>query len=371
MIDLKEIIWEITAQCKNGCAYCGSADITDVSNLPNEDLITIAKNIAAYPPKEINISGGDPTLVDVTVHKEIVKIFREAGIIPKILINPISLSKYGVDVVSNIVELYDAIGVSINTEEEYSIFYDNFTSLRFINSVTIISNFNKSNLWLFDKLLDLAKTYNRPWQIMVTMYPLNNDNAIYESELATTEFFNKIGKINYTPSKYNKVILADNINAGKCTAGIHSLGILDNGDVVPCLSMRAWDDIYQQVQGNILCSNFENPLKHIWENEFRAQRFSKFKCCQDHCNNIGRQYVSKKDPLDFPLNPMSPTIPTYPNIPSPKWPKPNDYPPSDIVMVYGVGMDRHTMWELPTPEIDTSNIPSWEEIVKKQQDKKD
>jgi molybdenum cofactor biosynthesis enzyme MoaA len=58
-LELQEIVWEITGECKNGCSYCGSKDawncITDV-----DKICKIADEIAKYPPKEINMSGGDP-----------------------------------------------------------------------------------------------------------------------------------------------------------------------------------------------------------------------------------------------------------------------------------------------------------------------
>jgi len=355
MLDLKEIIWEITAKCNNGCSYCGSAGVTKTLDNPtDDDLITIAKEIALYPPEEINISGGDPTLVDVTVHKEIVRIFKEANIIPKILINPISFSRNGEEPVLDIINLYDAIGISVNTEEEYLLLNGALITFGLdMNKVTIISNFNKSNLWMFDNILSMASKHNRPWQVMVTMFPLPSDDAIYESDLAVNEFFSKIRSAQTT---FNKLILADNINAGQCTAGTHSLGILYTGDVVPCLSMRAWDpDIDSQVQGNLLN---DSTLRGIWENNFKEQRFGGFKCCQDHCNNIGRRkdvqdVVIPGEFPDFPDFPKCPTIPKYPN-------KPNDWPPRDIVMVYGVSRDNTTCETNPTPY----NGPSWEELAK-------
>ena len=84
MLELKEIIWEITTECHNNCEYCGSCSVTDAAT-KIEDMLTIASNIATYPPESVNVSGGDPTLVPLAVHREIVDKFRAAKIIPKII----------------------------------------------------------------------------------------------------------------------------------------------------------------------------------------------------------------------------------------------------------------------------------------------
>jgi len=125
-----------------------------------------------------------------------------------------------------------------------------------------------------------------------------NPVAIYNNEKALGFFSSQISK---SISNGVKILVADNANCGSCSAGLHSIGILCDGDVVPCLSMRSWVDINSVVVGNILGEDWqepgspldesafkqykENPLKYIWEKRFDKYRFESFKCCKDHCKN--------------------------------------------------------------------------------------
>jgi hypothetical protein len=81
-----------------------------------------------------------------------------------------------------------------------------------------------------------------------------------------------------------KIIISDNASGGFCGAGRIACGILSDGNVIGCLSMRSWmnhSEIDNISEGNIL----KDPLKDIWEMGFRHYRFNEFKCCKDHCRN--------------------------------------------------------------------------------------
>ena len=337
MLKLKEIIWEITTKCMNGCEYCGSAHSTSANHPDAVDIFLIAKAIAAYPPESVNISGGDPTLVDVDIHTAIVNIFRKARIQPKIIVNPLSINKVGITQFNNVIKLYDAVGMSINNEAEYDAFVNNRVNLR-TDNITFISNFNKGNLWFFDELFTLAESHNCHWQVMLTMFKTFDPTSIYESEMAIEAFKNKV---HAAQRKYSKVIIADNINTGECTAGINTLGILANGDVIPCLSMRAWtDNLDPFIQGTIRATD-DGPdsLKYIWENAFKGQRFSRFYSCKDHCRliTIGAppeldKVCGDEESIEDVIKKQFPDMPKMPELP--EWSKPYpDFPP---VMVYGV-----------------------------------
>ena len=364
MLKIKELIWEITTECNNGCSYCGSSGLPHVTkNLSDTYIIEIAKKIVEYPPEEVNISGGDPTLVGINIHKQIVDMFHNANIIPKIIVNPISIIKNNDAVFINIINLYDAVGMSVNTEDELTVFNEHKAKLD-MSKVTFISNFNKSNLWMFDIIYNLAKDTNRPWQVQYTMFKDESKLAIYESELAIKQFYTKLAD---AQNSYTKIVFGDNINAGSCTAGINTLGILASGDVVPCLSMRAWvDDIKDHIQDNLLRPG--TNLEFIWQTKFKEQRFSTFKSCMEHCKNTAfRKEVQEilnaepkpipwKDIIDAPV----PTMPVTPK-----------YPPNDIVMVYGVQMDERGPWNIPVNIIETSDLPSWDELKRKHKEDKD
>jgi hypothetical protein len=310
MIRLNEVIWEITDRCTNNCDYCGSKEHGIRVSRDPEKYAEIAQAIAKYPPKEVNISGGDPMLVPWKAHYEITDIFKCKGIKSKILVNPQSLPKtdgsmpYGESEWGAILDLYDGIGVSINTERECELYTKYFKDTKY--RPTIITNFNKTNLWMFETIFDVVQQRGLLWQIQLTMYKDKNSNAIYESEYATKTLCDKI---NSAMKGYKDVIVADNFNGGACGAGMSSLGVLCNGDVIPCLSMVSWTDA--PVQGNLL----KESMGQIWETGFRDWRFGTPKCCKDHCNRVCFeqspslvQKIMRLQPIETPFPKQSDNI---------------------------------------------------------------
>jgi MoaA/NifB/PqqE/SkfB family radical SAM enzyme len=268
-LKLREIIWEITGRCENGCSYCGSKEVWN-EEINEENIVKIAKKIAEYPPEEIDISGGDPLLVSFITHEKVVGILKEAGIKVKILFNPKSYAKCD----KSIFLLYDWIGISVNTEEELNIVKD--IPLNF----TIITNFNTQNLYLYDNIEDFVKSRGAIWQVQFTMTN-KKDLAIYENNLAQDNLFNKMHS---SIRKGVRIIAADNMNDSPCGAGTSSIGILYNGNVVPCLSMRSWTKVEDNVQGNLL--DDKQSLINIWINGFKKYRYDSFECCKDQCRGV-------------------------------------------------------------------------------------
>ena len=288
-LKLKEIIWEVTSKCNNNCSYCGSKEVNQ-GEIDNEKIMEIAKEIAKFPPEQIDISGGDPLLLSFDTHKEIVKILKEKNIIVKILFNPKSLKKQ--TLFHNILNLYDWIGLSINDlndlkiiEEELYLFKGLLDEkIDWRNKYTVITNFNLTNIFLYEKIGEFVKNNNLNWMIQYTVYKdRENQLAIYNNDEALEQLKKKVIK---SIKEGIKVIISDNANTSPCGAGTSSIGILDDGTIVPCLSMRAWASVeeYQKLEEeryNIL----DRSLKDIWETEFEQQRFGCFECCKDACKN--------------------------------------------------------------------------------------
>jgi len=271
-IKLKEIIWEITGRCNNKCSYCGSKEIRN-SEVQEGTIIAIATKIAEYPPEEIDISGGDPLLVSRSTHEVITQKLKLRRVKVKILVNPHSVSSDNI----GILDLYDHIGVSINTKEDLAQFRDKFaTKIYGSNKLTIITNFNLHNFFLFDKIAELVLEYDFFWQVQFTMYKDKKESELF----GLYNYPEAVERLNQDIAKYPrlKIVVADNANDSPCMAGISSIGLLSNGDVIPCLSMRSWTDI-KKTEGNILYA----PLRDIWMNGFKENRFDPCLCCKDYC----------------------------------------------------------------------------------------
>jgi MoaA/NifB/PqqE/SkfB family radical SAM enzyme len=275
-LDLTDIVWEITGACRNNCSYCGSK--ANWKAPVDEELIKkISYEIYKFPPIEVNISGGDPLLVSYETHDEIIKLFKQEDIKCKIVVNVKSLINREVnhDNISKL-ELYDRIGVSLNTVNEISLFRK-IENILPTDKITIITNFNVVNVFLFEEICKLVKEKNYLWMIQYTIYKTIDKRAVYYSN----ESFNYLkSKVTNALKEGVGIVVADNATSYPCAAGLKSVGILYDGSVVPCLSMRAWcRDIETEVQGNILT----NGLKDIWVEGFRKQRFQNFVCCKDYC----------------------------------------------------------------------------------------
>lgn len=274
---LKEIIWEITNQCYNNCSYCGSKGHNSECSPSDDHIKAIADAIALYPPEEINISGGDPMLISYDTHKYITSTLKDVGCTMKIIVNPKSLKiePHWLTTKTPKVHLYDVIGLSVNTQEELDIASVIMKQLSF-TPVTIITNFNTNNIWIYKNIEAFVKENFLTWQIQ---YTISKDTSIYDNSEAKKLFFSYIKASNEDNGV--KVVLSDNLlNKGPCWAGMNGLGILSTGDVVPCLSMRSWCDEKLPLKGNIL----EYGLQEIWVMKFAKWRCSEFKCCKDICN---------------------------------------------------------------------------------------
>jgi sulfatase maturation enzyme AslB (radical SAM superfamily) len=279
-LKLREIVWEITKKCNNNCWYCGSKERTkEIDTITNQQIKRIIDQICSYPPEEITISGGDPLLVDIHMHRALVDQFKKNNIVPKIIINPKSFMHHSFE----IIELYDVIGISINDENDLQLF-EELKTLKFkspfvdsLQKITIITNFNIKNLYSFDKIKKFVKDNNFGWQIQYTVFKEeDNPLAIYNDDNAFLEFDKKVCE---SIKERIKVVVSDNANFNSCFAGKSVLGITAEGNVLPCLSIVSWEDEKSVIQGNLL----ERDLKDIWETEFQQYRFGDYKCCKDHC----------------------------------------------------------------------------------------
>jgi MoaA/NifB/PqqE/SkfB family radical SAM enzyme len=56
--------WKITRRCNLYCVYCDHASMLPAAHKENIDYVKVIGNIEKYSPKILNISGGEPTLVE-------------------------------------------------------------------------------------------------------------------------------------------------------------------------------------------------------------------------------------------------------------------------------------------------------------------
>jgi len=349
-IRLREIVWEITGRCKNGCKYCGSKTVQN-NELTHAEIVNIAEAISYFPPEEINISGGDPLTLPVVVHDDILKWLKSAQIICKIIVNPKSIGSYD-SLVFDILKKYDWAGISINTREELVAAKTCLIPSDFEN-YTVITNFNVQNLYEFEEIEEFVKRQNKMWTIQFTVYQdENNPLALYnpDNQVAFETLQNKV------LASSAKIILSDNIREDiPCGAGFNSIGITYDGYVIPCLSMRSWKDIEAECKKGIYKNIFGTSLEEIWETSFCTERFGAFKCCKDICLNK-TLCLKKVEPISIDLT----------SVPKEDWQKRLEeewekmkgkinIPSSPQVVMYGVITDNVVMYAVVSPS-DFGNV---------------
>ena len=275
-IKLQEILWETTLDCNKNCTYCGSKDILNKDE--NVSVINIANEIIKYPPKRITLTGGEPALLKEL--PEVIEILSKNNISVNILTNGLLYNK-----LPHNIEFIDRIGYSVNTLEDIKVVANNLDkiSTTHIESV-MITNFGTHNIWEFDKLAKCYADNNFVnWQVQLTMgeqqltadgiqHLYNNFDAGYSFGDLLVDFQN--------------VVFADNLQKHhECNAGMNSLSILQNGDIVRCLSARAYEkklEIYGNLNSEFDISNSKSKLQHIFECDMNSCRFcSELKCCRD------------------------------------------------------------------------------------------
>lgn len=316
LLQLEEILWEITNKCNKKCTYCGSSDIINTGGEPTKkELDLILENINNVLPKEVTITGGEPGCVE-----GLMDIFT--GLHPSIKLKAVTNGHLLEKLNTEELAVFSQIGISVNTVEEIEDFiekedtnvfapyyYDKYNRK---NNITMITNFGKHNIWNFNDLYTFfkAKDYSL-WQIQLTMGPdmLPADGIKHLRK--------KISEIHNFGAEHQPYILADNLQLyHQCQAGIRGCSITYKGEIIPCLSERSWKKDLR-VQGKI---TDRDSLHKIWENSFKDLRFKKGKCCRDCIAYPGiddrstesSEMIKKIERLSKGL--PSPSIPSVPSV---------------------------------------------------------
>lgn len=272
-LKIEEILWEITNKCNRNCDYCGSKSIINCGeDTSTEDKIKIAEEIAVVKPKKVTISGGEPLMLPKSIIQDCVSILQAAG-------TQVSVVTNGDALTNEHVGMFDLIGISVNSKydaKNISKLLNTKISPAYHSKIVWITNINKINFFDIDDIVMEAASNSIPLQFQLTMY--HNP----QPEMIDGESINDVREKIEAACMNSGVsyIFADNLQEShQCTAGTRSLGILYNGEVVPCLSERSWR--IPRSQGNIL----EMPLEQIWVEGFKGCRFSDdFPCCRDCFN---------------------------------------------------------------------------------------
>lgn len=286
---LDTCVWEITVGCNYRCRHCGSAcTTTHQDELTTQEAFMAADQIAALKPRYVSLTGGEP-LLRSDWHMIVERMTRQGVVVCMItngaLIDEatarqmessglalVSISMDGTRQIHNHMRGIDCYDRSL---QAYRLLAD--TEVATGANTTLV----KENLFCLEELrLELMAHGVDKWQIQLGLPvgTLKKNSAsvlepealervidfVYESNVKggieiylaeSAGYYSRKEAISrQIASRQEKISVFKG-----CNAGIRSVGILQNGDVVGCTSIR--DPGF--IEGNIR----ERTLAEIWEDE--------------------------------------------------------------------------------------------------------
>lgn len=279
-------VWEITMGCNMRCKHCGSACAEALADeLTTDEALKLCDDLGELGLKWITLSGGEPTTrQDWPL---IAQRLRANGIEPNMITNGWMLDNEFLDM--TVQAGLKTLGISLDGLQETHDFMRRAGSFQRILaaldlmrdkgiSVILITTVNRRNLPELAAMRKLLTDKGvRGWQLQIgfpmgsmaghtdlIMEPPDMDRIIdfaYETmqggkiEVVLSDC---IGYYNLKEMEIIKSRSKGRYSWQGCTAGKFTLGILHNGEITGCTSIRD----RQYIEGNIR----NTPLKEIWEN---------------------------------------------------------------------------------------------------------
>lgn len=279
-------VWEVTMGCNMRCGHCGSSCNEPLPNeLTTEEALSLIDEIGELKLKWITISGGEPlTRKDLP---ELIKHLNDNSVIVNVITNgwllsretAAALKESGISTLAISVDGTKEIHDSIRREGSYERIIQGFKHIQEIGITSgAITTISKKNIDILPQmrreLIDMGVNI---WQIQIGL-PMGNlakqpdwviepqqvDELIdfcYETSMQDEIKIFPADCIGYYTKKemHIRQIAYQSANVpvwDGCNAGVRSFGILHNGDILGCTSIRN----AEYIEGNIR----EKKLSDIW-----------------------------------------------------------------------------------------------------------
>ena len=282
-------VWEVTMGCNMRCGHCGSSCTEPLPDeLSTEEALDLCDQIAALGLKWITLSGGEPlTRKDVPM---LVERLSSSGVAVNIITNGWLLSgetaqklkESGISTVAISIDGTPEVHDRIRREGAFDHARRAFQTMKELGIYTgAVTTITKQNIdILHDLKEELIGMGVKSWQVQLGL-PMGNlqerPDWVLEPERIQDiiDFAYETAKegriaiyladcIGYYTKKeieIKQIAYRTNMIApwDGCNAGIRGFGILQNGDILGCTSIRSKEFI----EGNIK----ERSLREIWEDE--------------------------------------------------------------------------------------------------------
>lgn len=282
-------VWEVTMGCNMRCGHCGSSCESALPDeLNHEEAINLCDQIAGLGLKWITLSGGEPlTRRDIT---DLVRRLSERGVSVNIITNgwlmtqemATKLKENGISTAAISIDGTREIHNEVRKEKAFEHAEQAFGYLKAAGITTgAVTTITKKNIDILPELKEeLIRIGVDSWQVQLGL-PMGNlkerpDWVIEPEKMHDIIDFcyetAKEGRIKIYPADcigyYSKKEMETNKLSYNtpyvslwdgCNAGVRSFGILHNGEILGCTSIRA----REYIEGSIR----EHSLREIWERE--------------------------------------------------------------------------------------------------------
>lgn len=298
-------VWEITMACNMRCKHCGSVCKNALpGELSTEEALKFVDSCADMGMVWISISGGEPfTRKDLV---QIVKYAVEKGVGINIITNGWLINE---EIAKQLGDIGGGVRVMISLEgPEYihdfirkkGSFQRSKKSFEILKKYEIesgcITTLTKQNLAHLDELkYFLIQNGIGLWQVQLGL-PMGSlgkhaDWVLDPEQVPDIiDYCYKVsneGKIDIFPADcigyyndkqdqiYKNSYHCDNIPTWNgCAAGIYSFGILHNGDIIGCTSIRDKEYIEGNIKDKSLKEIWENPNSFSWRRKFTKENLT-------------------------------------------------------------------------------------------------
>ncbi len=281
----KLCVWEVTQGCNLRCKHCGSSCENALEDeLNTEEMLDVCRQLSELGVESVTLTGGEPT-----TRKDICQVVQELhhrGIIVNIITNGWSvetslvdeIKKSGIGTFAVSVDGLESTHDKIRRKGSYEKAIHLLTCLvqKGIYAAAI-TTLNSVNLGELEELYHVFSNIGIcAWQIQFAI-PMgsmrkNKDKILLPSQVSRVLDFisdkNSKGDIYicsgdclgyYTNGKDRK----NEVWQG-CSAGIRSFGLLCNGDVIGCTSLRNESFIEDNIRKRSLVSIWNDPESFEW-----------------------------------------------------------------------------------------------------------
>lgn len=292
-----DCVWEVTMGCNMRCMHCGSSCQAPLDGeLSTEEALALIKQMKEVGLKSITLSGGEPTTrKDIF---ELAKALSESGVLVSMISNGWLITE---DMIEKAIEAgITNISLSLDgLEHTHDLIRKKRAFAQVIHTLDllrrkglpsgVITTVNKLNLEELPEIWSLLKRIHVDiWQVQIAL-PMGNLTDNKDKMMLEPKDLNRIIEqlhsfMMNSSEDEPKIYLGDNIGYYNlqeveirakqtdeetaiwpgCGAGKSGFGVLHNGDIVPCTSIRE----KEYIEGNIK----DRTLMDMWKNGFKKFR---------------------------------------------------------------------------------------------------